>query len=128
MALGLCGAAGNGCFVGVGSRGAFKENRPDRFIFVGLTGLAGVLATAAYDFVAFPDVGSCAVSVGRIVPVCVGGGHGVGCGSVGALSSVGLGGVGPCVGDGTDGAPECSGRSGWSNCWWGGMGSASRCG
>ena len=33
----------------------------------------------------------------------VGGGRGVGCGSVVAVSSVGLGGVGPCVGDG---APE----------------------
>ena len=31
MALGLGGATGNGGFVGVESRGAFEENRPDRF-------------------------------------------------------------------------------------------------
>ena len=30
----------------------------------GLAGLAGVLATAAYDLVAFPDVEGCALSVG----------------------------------------------------------------
>ncbi len=35
----------------------------------GLAGLAGVLATAAYDLVAFPDVEGCALSVGG------GGGH-----------------------------------------------------
>ena len=41
MALGMRGATGNGGFVGVRSRGTFEENRPDRFVFVGLTGLAG---------------------------------------------------------------------------------------
>ena len=112
------GAAGDGGFVGVGSRGAFEENLPDRFVFVGLTGLAGVLATAAYDFVAFPDVEGCALSVGGVGAGCVGGGRGVGCGSVGAVSSVGLGGVGPCVGDG---APE------WMVVVVG-VGSTSRCG
>ena len=108
MALGLRGATGNGGFIGVESRGTFEENRLDRFVFMGLTGLAGVLATAAYDFVTFPDVGGCAVSDGGggggVVPVCGGGGHGVGCGSVGAVSSVGLGGAVACVGDG---APGC---------------------
>ena len=37
------------------------------------------------------------------MPVCAGGGHGVGCGGVGAVSSVSLGGAGPCVGDGVPG-------------------------
>ena len=66
VALGLRGATGNGCFVGVGSRGAFEENRPDRSVFVGVTVMVGVLATAAYDFVAFLDVGGGAVSVGGL--------------------------------------------------------------
>ena len=30
---------GDGSFVGVGSSDAFEENRPDKFVFVGLTGL-----------------------------------------------------------------------------------------
>ena len=112
----------DGGFVGVGSSGAFEENLPDKFVFVGLTGL-GVLATAEYYFVTFPDVGGCAVSVGGVGAVCAGVGRGVGCGSVSAVSSVGLGGAGPCV---WDGAPGCTvvvvGVIA------GGMGSASRCG
>lgn len=123
VALGLLGAAGGGGFVGVGSRGAFEEYLLDRFVFVGLTGLAGVLATAAYDFGTFPDGEGCALIVGGVGAGLVGGGCGVGCGSVGVVFSVGLGSVGPCVGDG---APE-----------WvvvvvgvvaGGVGSTSRCG
>ena len=101
MALGLHGVAGDGGFGGVWSRGTFKGKLPDRLVFVGLTGLAGVLATAAYDFVASPDVEGCALGV--VGAGCVGGGRGVGCGSVGAVSSVGLGGVGPCVGGGVPG-------------------------
>ena len=61
MALGLHGVDGDGGFVGVG---AFEEKLPDRFVFVGLTGLEGVLAAAAYDFVASPDVEVCALGRG----------------------------------------------------------------
>ena len=53
MALGLRGATGNGGFVGVGSRGAFEENQPDRFVFVELTVLAGVLAIIILHLVKF---------------------------------------------------------------------------
>lgn len=121
--MGLLGPPWGGGVVGVGSRGLFEENLPDRFVCVGLTGLAGVLATAAYDFVAFPDGEGCALSVEGFGAGLVGGGRGVDCGSAGAGFSVGLSGVGSCVGGG---APD-----------WvvvvvgvdaGGVGSTSRCG
>lgn len=111
------GAAGGGGFVGVGSRSVVEENP----VFVGLTGLAGVLVTAAYDFVAFPDGEGCALSVGGVGAGIVGGGHGGGYGSVDAVSSVGLGGVGPCVGDGPGWVVVVVGVVA------GGVGSTSRC-
>ncbi len=68
---------------------------------MGLTGLAGVLAPAAYDFVAFPDVEGCALSIGGSAWAV----EAVEAVAMLILSPVSacMGGVGPCVGDG---APE----------------------
>lgn len=109
--MGLVGAAWGSGFSGVGSRGVFIGSLRERLVFAGMAGLAGVLATAAYDFVVFPDSEGCALSVGGVrVGIKVGRRWGVSS-SGGAGSSVGMDGGGSVwwVVDGVDGATSGAG-------------------